>query len=59
MGVKEHLLLKSLTMIDPVTEWVEITQYNDKKTMTIVNLVKTLWLSRYPCSDEIMYDCGS
>ena len=27
-------------MIDPVTEWFEITQYNDKRAISIANLVK-------------------
>ena len=34
-------------MIDPVTGWFEITQYNDKKGISILNLVETLWLSRF------------
>ena len=32
---------ESLTMIDPVTGLFEITEYNDEKVMTIVNLVET------------------
>ena len=28
---KDNLILKSLTMIDPVTSWFEITQYKNKK----------------------------
>ena len=35
-------------MIDPVTGWFEITEYNDKRALSIVNLVETTWLSRYP-----------
>ena len=35
-------------MIDPVTGWFEITQYNDKKAITAVNLVETKWLVQYP-----------
>ena len=38
---KETLILKSVTMIDPVTGWFEVTQYRDKKEMTIANLVET------------------
>ena len=45
-------------MIDPVTEWFEITEYNDKKAMTIVNLVETMWLVQYPWPVEITYDRG-
>ena len=41
---KNPLILKAVTMIDPVTRWFEITQYSDKKAMTIANLVETMWL---------------
>ena len=29
-------------MIDPVSGWFEVTQYRDKKAMTIKNLVETM-----------------
>ena len=45
-------------MIDPVTGWFEVTQYNDKKGMMIANLVETTWLVRYPWTVEITYDQG-
>ena len=32
---KESLNLKFDTMINPVTDWFEITQYNDKHVITI------------------------
>ena len=35
-------------MINPVTGWCEIAQYDDKIAMSIVNLVENMWLSRYP-----------
>ena len=43
-------------MIDPVTGWFEIKQYNDKKTMMIADLVETTWLDQYPWQVEITYD---
>ena len=46
-------------MIDPVTEWFKITQYGDKREITIPNLVETTWLTRYPIPMEITYDQGS
>ena len=46
--IKEALILKFVTMIDPVTRWFEIMQYSDKKLMKIENLVETMWLVRYP-----------
>ena len=33
-------------MIEPVTGWFEILQYDDKRVIPIGNLVKTTWLSR-------------
>ena len=56
---KEHLNLKAVTMIYPVTGWFEITQYNNKKAITMENLVETTWLSIYPRPMEITYDQGS
>ena len=43
-------------MINPVTGWFEVTQYNYKKAMMIENFVDTTWLSRYPWTSEITYD---
>ena len=43
-------------MINPVTGWFEVTQYNYKKEMMIENFVDTTWLSRYPWPSEITYD---
>ena len=58
-GQKENLHIKAVTMINPVTGWFEITQYNDKGSIYIENLVETKWLSGYPRPIEIMYDQGS
>ena len=46
-------------MIDPVTGWFEIAQYNDKISIYIASLVETKWMSRYPRPIEIMHDQGS
>ena len=54
----EPLILKAFTMIYPVTGWFELTQFNDKKSMTIANLVKTMWLDLYPWPVKITYDRG-
>ena len=32
---REPIILKAVTMLDPVTGWFEITQYNNKKAITI------------------------
>ena len=47
-GNNKHLIIKPLMVINPVIGWFEITQYYDKHVITIVNLVKTMWLTRYP-----------
>ena len=46
-------------MIHAVTGWVKITQYNNKRVITILNLVETTWLTKDPLPIEIMYDQGS
>ena len=45
-------------MIDPVTGWFEISQYNDKKATSITNLLETTWLFQYPWPVEITFDQG-
>ena len=55
---KEPLILKSVTVILPVTGWFGKTKYVDKKAMNIENLVETTWLIRYPWPVEITYDQG-
>ena len=46
-------------MIDPATGWFELHQYNDKKSITIANIVEQQWLSRYPWSIQVSMDRGS
>ena len=46
-------------MIDPITRWFVISQYDDKRAISIVNLFETTWLYRYPIPIEIMYHQGS
>ena len=55
---KENLHLKSFTMINPVTGWFEIFQYDDKRGISIADLFENTWLSRYPIPLEITYDQG-
>ena len=43
-------------MIDSIIGWFEITQYDDKRTISIENLVETTRLARYPSQTEITYD---
>ena len=46
-------------LIDPVRGWFEITQYNDKISISIANFIETTWMSRYPRPMEITYGKGS
>ena len=46
-------------MIDPVTGWFKIMQYDEKGVISIVNLVETMWLTRYPRLIEITHVQGS
>ena len=55
---KDNLILKFVTMVDPTTGWSEVTQYCNKKAMTIVNLVETTCLVRYPWPVDITYYQG-
>ena len=42
-------------MIDHVTGWFKITEYESKRAISIVNLVKTTQLTRYHILIEITY----
>ena len=46
-------------MIYPVTGLSKITQYYDKRAISIVNLLETTWVTIYSRPTEIMYDQGS
>jgi len=46
-------------MIDPATGWFEIAQYDDKKSVTVVNIVEQQWLTWYPHPMLITLDRGN
>ena len=50
---------KSITIVDHVTEWYEITQYHKKQAISVVKLVENMWLTIYPRPTEITYEQGS
>ena len=56
---QKKLNLYSVIRIYPVKIWFKIMQYNDKRAISITNLVKTMWLTRYPRPIEITYYQGS
>jgi transposase InsO family protein len=39
--------------------WVEIQQYDDKKSITVANIVEQEWFSRYPWPTQVTFDSGS
>jgi hypothetical protein len=48
--------LFALTMIDPVTAWLEIVKATSKSTTSIHDLFHNTWLARYPKSKFIVFD---
>jgi hypothetical protein len=40
--------LKCVTKTDLATGWFEIKQYDDKKSITVANIVEQQWLTCYP-----------
>ena len=44
-GKKKFMIIKCVMVIDPIMWYFEITQYDDKRAMTIENLVETVWLT--------------
>ena len=56
---KPDLVCKCVTMIDPASGWFEIHQYDDKRSITVANIVEQEWFSRYPWPTQITYDRGS
>ena len=45
-------------MIDPVTGWFEIHKIEDKKSMTVANIVEPEWFCRYPWPSQVTFDRG-
>ena len=56
---KENLVCKCVTMIDPATGWFEIHQYDDKRSITVANIVEQEWFNRYPWPTQVTFDRGS
>ena len=46
-------------MIDPATGWSEIHQYDDKRSITVANIVEQKWFSWYPWPTQVTFDRGS
>ena len=48
--------IKYFIMIDFITTWFEVTQYEYKRSTTIYNLVENIWIMRYAWTEKITYD---
>jgi len=46
-------------MIDPASGWLEIHQYDDKKSITVANIAEQEWFSRYPWPTQVTFDRGN
>ena len=46
-------------MIDPASGWFEIHQYDDKRAITVANIVEQEWFSRYSWPTQVSFDRGS
>ena len=57
-GQKQNFNLKAVAMIDHVTGCLNLIQYDDRKVISIANLVETKWLSRYLRPMKITNDQG-
>jgi transposase InsO family protein len=51
--------LRALTMIDPATNWFEVTPLANKEAATVMEAFNNEWLSRYPRPQYIGFDNGS
>jgi len=56
---KKPLICRCVTMIDPATGWFEIKEYNDKRSITVANIVEQEWFCRYPWPTQVTIDRGS
>ena len=55
---KPDLVCKCVTMIDPASGWFELHQYDDKRSITVANIVEQEWFSRYPWPTQVTFDRG-
>ena len=46
-------------MIDPATDWFEITEIKTKRADIVSNVVETTWLTRYPYPTQVVLDRGT
>jgi transposase InsO family protein len=55
----DPLVCRCVTMIDPATGWFEIAEYDDKRAITVANIVEQEWFARYPWPTQMIFDRGN
>ena len=45
-------------MIDPATGWFGMQEICNTEALTVANLVKQTWFTRYPWPNQIIFDRG-
>ena len=50
--------LQAITIIDPVTGWIEIHAVPEARADLVANQVELAWLTRYPLLNKITVDRG-
>ena len=56
--IRQAPTLHCMTMIDPVTNWFEVTQVDNKSSAEVANELEICWFNRYPLPTEIVLDRG-
>ena len=56
---KNDLTLWCVTMIDPVTNWLEIAEIKTKRSDVVSNVIETTWLNRYQWPTQVILDRGT
>ena len=56
---KQTLKFRAMTMIDPATNWFEISVIQDTSSKEAQRILDSVWLARYPRPQECGFDNGS
>ena len=56
---KQTLKFRTMTMIDPATNWFETSVIQDTSSKEAQRILDSVWLARYPRPQECGFDNGS
>ena len=56
---ENELKLQAVTIIDPATRWFKMHEYDDKRAITVANMLEQQWLARYPRPSLTTCDQGN